>query len=164
MPKQLISKRSLIKSDVMREFFSNSEKETKIIAEKVAKDFSNGGVVAFRGGMGMGKTAFIRGLVRGLNNSSFVSSPTFAIVNDYGGKPHVFHFDMYRVNTWDDLYSTGFFDYMDNGSLLLIEWSENIEEALPEETVYIEIEKGEAENQRIIRIYGKDFSLEGIRN
>lgn len=143
-------------SEIMREYFTNSERETEELAARLAGEFKKGGVLAFKGGMGMGKTAFIRGLVKGLGNTAFVSSPTFAIVNDYGGEPHAFHFDMYRVSSWEDLYSTGFFDYLAEGNLLLIEWSENIEEALPEDTIFIEIEKGEGDTQRIIRISGKE--------
>ncbi len=82
------------------------------------------------------------------------SSPTFAIVNVYGEHNELCHFDMYRVESWDDLYSTGFFDYIDMGSVLCVEWSENVENALPENTVRVYIEKGDSDNARIIRIDG----------
>ena len=88
-----------------------------------------------------------------------VSSPTFALVNEYSGRVPVYHFDMYRVTSWDDLYSTGFFDYLDTG-VLVIEWSENIEGALPENALRITISRGESDNQRIFDIEG--VTLEDI--
>ena len=136
----------------MLEFMSHSVSETQEFAAKLAKQIKSGAVIAFTGGMGMGKTAFTRGFASGLGNDSFVSSPTFAIVNDYGGSPRLYHFDMYRVETWDDLYSTGFFDYIGDDSVLLIEWSENIEKALPEETIFIDIKPGEEETDRLITV------------
>ena len=114
---------------------TNSAEETENLASQVAKHIKGGTVVAFYGGLGVGKTAFTRGLARGFGNSAYVSSPTFAIVNDYGGNPPLVHFDMYKVESWDDLYSSGFFDYYDMGAILCTEWSENIENALPENTV-----------------------------
>ncbi len=138
-------------------FSSASEEQTGRIAETVCRKLGGGSVVAFRGGLGMGKTAFVRGALKAFGNDAFVSSPTFALVHDYGGTPHVYHFDMYRVSGWDDLYSTGFFDYLNDDSVLFIEWSENIEEALPENTVYVEIAQGATENDRVITVTGGGF-------
>ena len=107
--------------------------------------------------MGAGKTAFVRGLAAGLSVTDEVSSPTFALVHHYRGTQELYHFDMYRVDGWDDLYSTGFFDYLDSGGILVIEWSENIEAALPEDAVRIEITRGERENDRVFRIEGMNF-------
>lgn len=135
-------------------FRSASAAETEEFASQLAKKISGGTVVALYGGLGMGKTAFTRGFARGLGNDSYVSSPTFALVNDYGGNPPLVHFDMYKVESWDDLYSSGFFDYYDMGAILCTEWSENIENALPENTVRVRIEKGENENERIITVEG----------
>ena len=104
----------------------------------------------------MGKTAFVRGLARGLGVKDPVSSPTFALVHEYHGRLPLYHFDMYRVNNWDDLYSTGFFDYLDLGAVLVTEWSENIEAALPEDAWRISIRPGEQESQRIIQVEGVD--------
>ena len=104
----------------------------------------------------MGKTAFTRGLCRGLGIADGVSSPTFALVNEYRGSFNVYHFDMYRVNTWDDLYSTGFFDYIGAG-VLVIEWSENIESALPDDAVRIRIKRGEGDDSRIFEIEGVEI-------
>ena len=138
-------------------FSSSSEADTGRIAETVCGRLRGGSVVAFRGGLGMGKTAFVRGALKAFGNDAFVSSPTFALVHDYGGSPHIYHFDMYRVNGWDDLYSTGFFDYLNEDSVLFIEWSENIENALPEDTVWVEIAPGEKENDRVITVTGGGF-------
>lgn len=141
----------------MKKYYSSCEADTAKIAEEIAKTLSGGNVAAFSGGMGMGKTAFVRGALKAFNNDAFVSSPTFALVHDYGGTPHIYHFDMYRVTDIDDLYSTGFFDYLSSESILFIEWSENITDALPENTVYINISRGEKENDRIITVNGGVF-------
>ena len=140
----------------MISFISESTADTEAFAEKLAKKLSGGTVIAFFGGLGAGKTSFTRGLARGMGINADVSSPTFAIVNDYGGKPPLVHFDMYKVESWDDLYSSGFFDYLDMGAVLAVEWSENIENALPEDTVRVTIEKCENENKRIITVEGLD--------
>ena len=135
-------------------FRSESAADTEGFAAELAKKITGGTVVALYGGLGMGKTAFTRGFAKGLGNESYVSSPTFALVNDYGGSPQLVHFDMYKVESWDDLYSSGFFDYYDMGAVICTEWSENIENALPENTVRVRIEKGEKENQRTITVEG----------
>ena len=120
---------------------SASVAETEAYAAMLAKELKGGTVVALFGGMGMGKTAFVRGLATGLGLSAEVSSPTFALVHDYGGDPPLVHFDMYRVNGWEDLYSTGFFDYLDAGAILVVEWSENVEAALPPDAIRIRIHR-----------------------
>ncbi len=130
---------------------SHSYEETLAIGETIAKELTGTEVIALFGGLGMGKTAFTTGLVKGLGAENCVSSPTFAIVNEYHARFTVYHFDMYRISSWDDLYSVGFFDYLDNG-VIVIEWSENIENALPENYIRITIEKGDDENQRIFTV------------
>ena len=140
----------------MLRFVSDSVSQTQSIAESLGRTLKSGTVVAYFGGLGMGKTAFTRGLAKGMGITADVSSPTFAIVNDYGGNPPLVHFDMYKVESWDDLYSSGFFDYLDMGAVLAVEWSENIENALPENTVRVTISQGENENQRIITIEGAE--------
>ena len=137
----------------MTKYISNSAEDTERFAERLSASLKGTEVIALFGGLGMGKTAFTRGLCRGLGITDGVSSPTFALVNEYRGKFPVYHFDMYRVTSWEDLYSTGFFDYLDNG-VLVIEWSENIEGALPEDAVRITISRGEHENQRIFETEG----------
>lgn len=141
----------------MSTFVTNSVEETEKLGARLAQKLKGTEVIAFFGGLGMGKTAFTRGLALGLGVKDGVSSPTFALVNEYSGKYKIYHFDMYRVNTWDDLYSTGFFDYIDNG-VLLIEWSENIEGALPENAIRINISRGENDDSRIFEIKGADLS------
>lgn len=140
----------------MVKLISHSADETEQIGEKIAKKLHGTEVIALFGGLGMGKTAFTIGLARALGVDDGVSSPTFALVNEYSGKYNIYHFDMYRVNSWDDLYSTGFFDYIDNG-ILVIEWSENIEGALPENAIRITIEKGESDDERIFEIEGVEI-------
>ena len=143
----------------MNRFITNSAEETERLGERIASKLKGTEVIALFGGLGMGKTAFTRGLARGLGADDVVSSPTFALVNEYSGRVPVYHFDMYRVTSWDDLYSTGFFDYLDTG-VLIIEWSENIEGALPENALRITISRGENDNQRIFDIEG--VTLEDI--
>lgn len=136
------------------QFISHSPEETAALAKRLAQDLQGGEVIAFTGGMGAGKTAFTRGLVEGLGGGDVVSSPTFALVNEYSARLTVEHFDMYRVDNWDDLYSTGYFDYLDTECVLVIEWSEHIAGALPEGTISIDIAPGNGETQRIITIDG----------
>ncbi len=143
----------------MNRFITNSAEETERLGERIASKLKGTDVIALFGGLGMGKTALTRGLARGLGADDVVSSPTFALVNEYSGRVPVYHFDMYRVTSWDDLYSTGFFDYLDTG-VLVIEWSENIEGALPENALRITISRGESDNQRIFDIEG--VTLEDI--
>ncbi len=110
---------------------SGSPDETEKIAEKIARDLKGGEIIAFTGGLGMGKTCFMRGLMRGLDFTGDVTSPTFSIVNEYrGGRLPVFHFDMYRISNFDDLYTTGFFEYLDENGIIAVEWSENIASVL----------------------------------
>lgn len=140
----------------MISFVSDSVESTEAFAQKLGSQIKGGTVIAYFGGLGMGKTAFTRGLAKGMGITADVASPTFAIVNDYGGNPPLVHFDMYKVESWDDLYSSGFFDYLDMGAVLAVEWSENIENALPEDTVKVIIKQGQSENERIITVEGMD--------
>ncbi len=140
-------------------FISSSPEETEKIAETFADNLSGGEVIAFLGNLGMGKTCFMRGLAKGLGFNGDVTSPTFAIVNEYrGGRLPVFHFDMYRISTFDDLYSTGFFDYFDENGVIALEWSENISFALEDNTIYIKIEYL-ADNKREITIYNEGADI-----
>lgn len=139
----------------MQTVITNGASETEAFAARMAKKLSTPVVVAFFGGLGMGKTAFTRGLAKGLSLDCEVTSPTFALVHEYIGKTTLYHFDMYRVETWDDLYSTGFFDFYREGAVIACEWSENIENALPENTIRVTIERGENNDQRIITLEGR---------
>ena len=140
----------------MKRIISKSAEETEKIGALIADKLSGNEVIALFGGLGMGKTSFTRGLSIALGVSDGVSSPTFALVNEYQGKYNIYHFDMYRVTSWEDLYSTGFFDYIGNG-VLVIEWSENIEGALPENLIRINIKMGRQDNERIFEIEGVDL-------
>lgn len=139
----------------MTEFVTNSYEETVEKAAQFAKTVKKGSVIGFIGGLGMGKTAFTTGFVKGLGIDAPVSSPTFAICNEYiGDNLRVYHFDMYRVEGWDDLYSTGYFDYVDTDAYILAEWSENIFGALPDDAIIIGIEKI-GDNSRKFKILTK---------
>ena len=136
----------------MQKFITESPEQTEQLAFRLAGTLKGTEVIALFGGLGAGKTAFTRGLAAGLGIDDGVSSPTFALANEYSGKYTVYHFDMYRVSTWDDLYSTGFFDYEGQG-VMVIEWSENILGYLPEEHMTVRIETL-SEQRREITIEG----------
>ena len=139
----------------MTEYISSSVEQTRRIAFELAKTLKKGSVIGFLGDLGAGKTAFTAGFVEALGIKADVSSPTFAICNDYIGEgKRVLHYDMYRIESWDDLYSTGFFDSIDSGAYILVEWSENIFGALPDDAVIIKIEKL-GENERKITVLTK---------
>ena len=141
----------------MKEFFSHSPSDTESFAETLAKSLSGGEVIAFSGNLGMGKTCFVRGLARGLGFVGEVTSPTFAIINEYlGGRLPLYHFDMYRVTGWDDLYSTGYFEYSESGGVLAVEWSENIEDELPDDALRITIVR-DGELGRRITMKGEGY-------
>ena len=133
---------------------SNSVKETEKIAAEYAARLKAGDVLFFRGDLGAGKTAFVRGLAAGLGIApETVSSPTFTFVKEYrGGRLPLAHFDMYRVGSADDLYSIGFFDYIGGDAVVAVEWSENIEGFVDMPHATITIAHGEGDEQRIITI------------
>ena len=144
----------------MKRIISETPRETERIAEEIGRGLIGGEVIALRGGLGAGKTCFTRGLARGVDYTGEVSSPTFSIVNEYlGGRLPLYHFDMYRIDSWDDLYSVGFFEYSESGGVLVVEWSENIENALPKDAVYVEL-RPLSETKREIRIYRKSEKSE----
>ena len=131
-------------------YTSDSPAETKNIAIRLSTELQGGETIAFYGDLGAGKTCFITGLALGLGFTGEVSSPTFAIINEYlGGRLNLYHFDMYRVNSWEDLYSTGFFGYLQEGGVLAVEWSENIESALPDDAIRVKIERIDDNVRRI---------------
>ena len=130
-------------------FTTNSPTETEQIGEKLASILPAGSVLAYRGDLGAGKTAFTRGLARGLGYTEPVTSPTYTIVNEYlGGRLPLFHFDMYRLHSSDDLWDIGWEDYLERGGICAVEWSENVEDAL-ENSIFITIEKLGEETRRI---------------
>lgn len=134
---------------------TNSPAETEAVGQKLAASL-NGGVVAFFGDLGAGKTTFVKGMCQGVGYTGEVSSPTFAIVHEYiGGRISLYHFDMYRVESPEDLYACGFYDYIDNG-ILAIEWSEHITDILPENAIKVHLSYGKNENQRIIELESRE--------
>lgn len=137
----------------MQTIISHSAAETEQIAAKLAQLLQSGDLIAFTGGLGAGKTAFVRGLASVLSPKAEVSSPTFALVHEYGGNPPFYHFDMYRITSYEDLESTGFFEYLDSGGILAVEWSENITFALPEDAIFIQLAPL-SESERAITISG----------
>ena len=142
----------------MNKFVSTSEKDTAEFARLVADKLKPGDFIAFFGGMGMGKTTFTRHLAKALGYSGQASSPTFAIINEYcGGRLNVYHFDMYRISSFDDLYSTNFFEYIEMGGVVVCEWSENIENVLPQDHIKITISQGEDEETRIFEVEGLEI-------
>ncbi|MBQ9947069.1 MAG: tRNA (adenosine(37)-N6)-threonylcarbamoyltransferase complex ATPase subunit type 1 TsaE [Oscillospiraceae bacterium] len=142
----------------MKEFITNSVEETLAAAEEVAASLSAGDIILYEGDMGAGKTHFTKGIARYLGVDDEVTSPTFALVNEYSGSMPLFHFDLYRIDSYDDLYAIGFFDYLDRGGIIAAEWSENIAELKEElgEVITVCIEKL-SETGRRITVSGKYF-------
>ena len=134
---------------------THSPAQTQALAERLAKLLRPGDVLAYTGPMGAGKTTFTVGLARGLGSSDWVSSPTFALVQEYRGPVPLCHFDFYRITGVDDLYATGFFDYLDGTRVLAVEWSELADGWFAgEKAVQVDIRQGAAEDERIITIEG----------
>ena len=128
---------------------TNSPAQTEAVGEALAKVLKPGTVIAYRGDLGAGKTAFTRGLARGLGCRDMVTSPTYTIVNEYlSGRLPLFHFDMYRLGSAEDLWDIGWEDYLDRGGVCAVEWSENVEDAL-EDFILVNIEKTGDESRRI---------------
>ena len=131
------------------EYITNSPSETEAVGAALAAVLRPGTVLAYRGDLGAGKTAFTRGLARGLGYAEPVTSPTYTIVNEYlGGRLPLFHFDMYRLRSSDDLWDIGWEDYLERGGICAVEWSENVDDAM-ENAVYVTIEKLGEESRRI---------------
>ena len=134
---------------------TNSPSETEALGESLAGQLEPGTVIAFTGDLGAGKTAFVRGLARGLGVRERVTSPTFTIVNEYeGGRLPLFHFDMYRLGSADELFDIGWEDYLARGGVCAVEWSENVSDALDNDCLRVDIRRGENDDQRIITIGG----------
>ena len=140
------------------EYISNSAQETEALGERLAARLRPGDVIAYTGDLGAGKTAFTRGLARGLGVADRVTSPTFTIVNEYeGGRLPLFHFDLYRMDSPEELFDIGWEDYLARGGVCAVEWSENVKEALDRQTIWVEIRRGEGQDQRLIQIRGVDL-------
>ena len=141
------------------ELLSHSPDETEAVGARLAEQLGPGAVVAFTGDLGAGKTAFTRGLARGLGVTDRVTSPTFTIVNEYlGGRLPLFHFDMYRLASSDELFDIGWEDYLARGGVCAVEWSENVADALEPDAIRVDIRRGAGENDRIITVTGGSFA------
>ena len=135
------------------EYISNSERETEALGQQLGEGLRTPCVIAYTGDLGAGKTAFTRGLARGLGISAPVTSPTFTIVNEYeGGRLPLFHFDLYRLYSAEELFDIGWEDYLARGGVCAVEWSERGREALDGDTVWVDIRRGEGDGQRRITI------------
>ena len=138
------------------DYLTHNEIETEALGETLARRLGPGDVVAYRGDLGAGKTAFTRGLARGLGCTGRVTSPTFTVVNEYEGRLPLFHFELYRLEGEDALYDVGWEDYLDRGGVCAVEWSERAEAALPRETVWVSIRRcAESGDWRRITIEGR---------
>ena len=131
------------------QYMTNSPEETEALGAALAKLLQPGTVIAYRGDLGAGKTAFTRGLAKGLGCKELVTSPTYTIVNEYlGGRIPLFHFDMYRLRSSDDLFDIGWEDYLDRNGICAVEWSENVADAM-EDPITVTVEKLGGDSRRI---------------
>ena len=140
----------------MPSYISNNEQETEALGERLARDLPGGSVVAMYGDLGAGKTAFVRGMARGLGLDCRVSSPTFTIVNEYLGDRELIHFDMYRLSGADELFEIGWEDYLSRGAICAVEWSENVQDAFFGDEITVTIEKL-GDTERKITIEGAEL-------
>ena len=140
----------------MTEFITNSELETEKVGERLARAVSGGAVVAMYGDLGAGKTAFVRGMARGMGLTCRVSSPTFTIVNEYLGERELIHFDMYRLSGAEELFDIGWEDYISRGAVCVVEWSENVQDAFFGDEIKVTIDKL-SDTGRRIRIEGVEL-------
>ena len=139
-------------------FYTNSPAETEAIGFALGQVLKPGTVIAYCGDLGAGKTAFTRGLARGLGCADLVTSPTYTIVNEYlSGRMPLFHFDMYRLRSSDDLFDIGWEDYLDRGGVCAVEWSENVADAM-EDAITVKIEKTGEDTRRITIEGGIDLA------
>ncbi len=140
------------------EFVTHSREETEALGARLANALSEGRVVAFTGDLGAGKTAFVSGMARALGVEERVTSPTFTIVNEYeGGRLPLFHFDMYRLDSADELFHVGWEDYLARGGVCAVEWSENVAEAIEDDAVRVSIVRGDGDDDRVITIEGVEL-------
>ena len=144
------------KALALKIFYSESENDTEKIGAEFSSGLNGGTVVAMYGDLGAGKTAFVRGMARGMGLSCRVSSPTFTIVNEYPGSPELIHFDMYRLSSAEELFDIGWEDYLNRGAICAVEWSENVKDAFFGDEITVTIEKT-GDSSRSITIEGGDY-------
>lgn len=135
------------------EYITNSPAQTEAVGAALARALVPGTVIAYRGDLGAGKTAFTRGLARGLGVAEPVTSPTYTIVNEYlSGAMPLFHFDMYRLGSEEELFDIGWEDYLDRGGVCAVEWSENVDDVLESDTIRVDIRRGSSDDERCITL------------
>ena len=140
------------------EYVTHSREETENLGARLADALTGGTVVAFTGDLGAGKTAFVSGLARALGVKERVTSPTFTIVNEFeGGRLPLFHFDMYRLGSADELFHIGWEDYLARDGVCAVEWSENVAEAIEDDAIRVSITRGDGDDDRIITIEGVEL-------
>lgn len=136
-----------------KEYTTAGEEQTEALGFRLGQLIQPGAVIAYTGDLGAGKTAFTRGLARGLGIPDRVTSPTFTIVNEYeGGRLPLFHFDMYRLGSSDELFDIGWEDYLARGGVCAVEWSENVDDAMDDDAIRVDIRRGAKDDQRVISI------------
>lgn len=136
---------------------THSEEETIEIGKKIANNLKIGDIVAMKGNLGAGKTTLTKSIAKNLDIQEYVTSPTFNIINEYYGKFPVYHFDVYRIENPEDIYELGFEEYFYGQGICIIEWADMIKHLIPEESIWIEIDYGKNETERIITIKGMDI-------
>ena len=135
------------------ERYTNSAQETEALGQELVQKMTPGTVIAFSGDLGAGKTAFVRGMARGLGIPARVTSPTFTIVNEYeGGRLPLFHFDMYRLHSSEELFDIGWEDFLARGGICAVEWSENVDDVLESDTIRVDIRRGSSDDERCITL------------
>ena len=145
----------ILEEAISVEYCTSSEQETEALGQRLAHMLKPGMVIAFTGDLGAGKTAFTRGLARGLGVTQRVTSPTFTIVNEYeGGRLPLFHFDMYRLASSDELFDIGWEDYLIRGGVCAVEWSENVADALEGDCIRVDIRRADDQHRRYITVTG----------
>lgn len=134
------------------QYITHSEEETRQLGSQLGSRLQPNDVIAYFGDLGAGKTAFTKGVAQALGVTDYVTSPTFSIVSEYQGRMPLYHFDVYRISDGDGLYDIGYYDYLENGGVCAIEWSENIEDYLPPRYYRVTLTRGEQEDDRVITI------------
>ncbi len=142
----------------MLKYITHNPEETQALGEHLAQKLKPGSIVAFTGDLGSGKTTFISGLAAGLHIEENITSPTFTIVNEYeDGTLPLFHFDMYRLQSEDELFDIGWDDYLRRDGVCAVEWTENISDAIDSDVIRVSLLRGDNDNVRFIEIEGVEL-------
>ncbi|MCG8482395.1 MAG: tRNA (adenosine(37)-N6)-threonylcarbamoyltransferase complex ATPase subunit type 1 TsaE [Clostridia bacterium] len=139
----------------MQQIISHSEDETREIGKKIAQQLNKGDILCLKGDLGAGKTLLSKSIAHAFGVKEPVTSPTFTIVHQYEGRFPLYHFDVYRIHDIDEMYEIGIEEYLYGDGVCLIEWADKIQEILPEESIWIELSRGEGDNDRILNIRGE---------